>query len=271
MPGRPKSDTKKKQLLRELEEEWRHKAIAAYSEELLKPEGKRKGARTVARDFTVQYKLSTGRDIKLDHNLLIRGAKGGRTRAQANAARNLLTDEERKIVIQFICECGDRGFPLSHRRLHEHVTEILRARLGDKFPIGGVGVKWTHRFVEKYSDQIKMSWSSPLESKRGRAVNDHTAKAWFDLVERTVLEFNIVPETTHGTDEVGTNTHNGERERVMGAHRNGPQYQQRNGTRENITTIVTICADGSASPPAVIFKGQAFQVSWRQNNPANAS
>lgn len=144
MPGQPKSDRKKLLLLRALEEDWKHRAIAAYSEELLKPEGKQKGARTVARDFAAQYKLSTDHDIKLDHNLLIRGAKGGRTRAQANATRSLLTDEERDIVICFICECGDRGFPLSHRRLREHVTEILKAGLGDKFPTSGVGVKWTH-------------------------------------------------------------------------------------------------------------------------------
>ncbi|KZP16683.1 hypothetical protein FIBSPDRAFT_674880, partial [Athelia psychrophila] len=126
-------------------------AIAAYREELLEPEGKRKGAQTVARDFVAQFRLSTGLDIKLDHNLLIRGAKGGQTRAQVNAERSWLTDEEQGIIIRYICECGDRGFPLSHHRLREHVNEILRARLGSKFPPGGVGIKWTHWFAEKHS------------------------------------------------------------------------------------------------------------------------
>jgi len=57
----------------------------------------------------------------------------------------------------------------------------------------------------------------------------------------------------------------------MGARKAGPQYPQRGGNRENITVIVTICADGTTTPPAVIFKGQAFQVKWKQDNPANAS
>jgi hypothetical protein len=48
-------------------------------------------------------------------------------------------------------------------------------------------------------------------------------------------------------------------------------YQQRGGTRENITIIVTICADGTSTPPAVIFKGNAYQVKWGENNPLNAS
>ena len=34
--------------------------------------------------------------------------------------------------------------------------------------------------------------------------------------------------------------------------------------------IVTVCADGSSTPPTVILKGQAFQVKWTQGNPANA-
>ena len=114
MPGRAKSETKKKQLLSELEEEWKLKVIATYDRELLKPEGKRKGARTMAHDFMAQYKLSTGLDIKLDHNLLIQRAKGGQTHAQANAAQSLLTDKKRVIVILFICECGDYGFSLSY-------------------------------------------------------------------------------------------------------------------------------------------------------------
>ncbi|KZP05299.1 DDE-domain-containing protein, partial [Athelia psychrophila] len=116
-----------------------------------------------------------------------------------------------------------------------------------------------------------MSWATALEAKRGRAVNENTIQAWFDLVQETETEYEILPENDYATDEIGTNPFAGERERVMGGNDRGPQYQQRDGTRENITSIVTICADGTSIPPAVLFKGQAFQASWKQNNPANAS
>jgi hypothetical protein len=80
-----------------------------------------------------------------------------------------------------------------------------------KFPVGGVGKKWSHCFVEKYSDQIKMSWSTLLESKRGRAVNEHTAKTWFDLVEEVTMKHSIMLETTYGVDEVSTNPFDGDK------------------------------------------------------------
>ena len=272
MVGCAESDTKKKQHIHDHEDNLRKQAIAAYKAELLKPETKRKSARAVARDFVNLYRKETGREIKMHHTFLTRKTEGSsRTRAEANAARSWLLDDERDVVIKYIGECGARGFLLSHHRLQEHVNEILQARLGVKFPLAGVGKKWSHRFVEKYSDQIKMSWSTPLESKRGRAVNEHMAKAWFDLVEEVTTKYSIMPETTYGVDEVGTNPFNGEKEWVMGARQAAPQYQQWDGNRENITVLVTICADGTTPPPAAIFKGRSFQTKWKQDNPADAA
>jgi hypothetical protein len=74
-----------------VEEDWHLQAIEAYRTELRKPDSKHKGSRMVACDFMHLYKIETGWDIKIDHNLLIRGAKGGRTRAQANAVQSWLT------------------------------------------------------------------------------------------------------------------------------------------------------------------------------------
>lgn len=267
MPFKALTVTKKAQLARESYEDIKSRAIKAYSAELLK--SREKGARTVAKDFVDLYKAETGLDVKLDHLTLIRGANGGRSRAEANAAKSLLTDGEAEIVIGYIAELGNRGFPLSHRRLREHVNAILRARIGLSFQ--GVGKQWTHRFVEKHSGQIKMSWSSTLDTKRGRAVNENTIAAWFGLLKGTKDEFDIEKECTYGTDEIGVNSSEGRKERVMGSRKPGPQYQQRDGIRENITVIVTVCADGTTTPPAVIYKGQGYQVKWKQDNPANAS
>jgi hypothetical protein len=171
MVGHAKSDTKKRQVFGELEEDWRLQAIEAYRMELYKPDGKHKRSWMVAHDFMHLYKKETSQDIKIDHNLLIHGVKGGRTHVQANAAWSWLTAEEQEVVIKCIAECRNGGFMLSHHRLKEHVNKILHTWFGDMFPIGGVRKKWTNQFSEKYSEQIKMSWSSPLDSKYGQAVN----------------------------------------------------------------------------------------------------
>ncbi|KAH7919223.1 hypothetical protein BV22DRAFT_1023352, partial [Leucogyrophana mollusca] len=161
------------------------------------------------------------------------------------------------------------GFPLNYRRLKEQVDEICYARLGDKFPAGGVRKKWTNRFVEKHSDCLKMSWSRPLESKWGCAVNLN--KAWFDLLEDTMKKYHVEEDCIYAVNEIGISPSSGEKEWVIGGCKPGPQHQQHGGNRENTTVLVTICVDGTATPPAVIFKGQAYQAKLNQDNPENAS
>jgi hypothetical protein len=272
MPGRAKSDTKKAQLGRNAHDDLMAQAVEAYRIELKKSPGpKIRGAHTICKDFEALNKQATGRYIKLSYSTLTRLVMGGKTKAKSNAERCWLTNVEIGVVIAYIGEIGNRGFPLSHKRLKEHVDTICRARLGALFPAEGVGKNWTNHFVEKHSDAIKMSWSRPLETKRGRAVNPFTKDAFYELLGDTVKKYDITEDRTWGVDEIGIQGSMGMPERVMGAHKLGPQYQQRDGDRENITVLETICADGMSIPPAVIFKGSAYQVKWVQDNPANAS
>ncbi|KIL70546.1 hypothetical protein M378DRAFT_49547, partial [Amanita muscaria Koide BX008] len=80
----------------------------------------------------------------------------------------------------------------------------------------------------------------------------------------------IPPELIYGADESGFQSGVGTRERVIGRQGKKVQHQQRSGGRENMTVLVTICADGTSLAPAVIFKGMGYQTSWKQENPLNA-
>jgi hypothetical protein len=124
--------------------------------------------------------------------------------------------------------------------------------------------------VEKHSDHIKTLWVCTLESKCGRAVNPHTNEAFYTLLGETLEKYNIDEENTYTVDEIGIQTGEGGPEHVLGACKAGPQYQQHDGNRENITVFIIICADGTSISPAVIYKDQRYLVKWQQNNPANA-
>ncbi len=116
-----------------------------------------------------------------------------------------------------------------------------------------------------------MVWASPLNEKRGQAVNPHTNKAYFTLLHDTIEKNDIEEENSYTTDRIGIIDTSGTRERVMGARCKGPQYQQLGSTRENTTIIVTICADGTTTSPAVIFKGSGYCTNWSADkNPAEA-
>ncbi|CAA7271870.1 unnamed protein product [Cyclocybe aegerita] len=263
MVGRPKSLAQRQQEAKRAHEALMSRAVEAYRAELEKPDHRaRRGLRTICKDFEQLYFEETGDRIRLSHMTLSRLADGGLTRVQANATRSWLSKGEEDVVVEFILDMAARGWPLK-----EHVDMICHARKRKNFPVEGVGQNWTTRFVQRHSDRLKMKDSHPLEDKRGRGANPTANKQYWALLNETIKKYNIRPETTFGTDEIGIQNRGEESERVIApAHGKGPQYQQRGGTREN-----TICADGTAIPPTVIFKGEALQVGWGDNNPLNAT
>ena len=115
-----------------------------------------------------------------------------------------------------------------------------------------------------------MSWATPLESKHGQAVNPHTIEAYFALLKETVTEYGIMEDCTYGTDKIRFTPSEGQKESMMGGCKAGPQYQQQGGDHENTTVIVIVCADGTLTPPTMIFKDKGYRVKWKQDSPANA-
>lgn len=105
---------------------------------------------------------------------------------------------------------------------------------------------------------------------QGQAVNLETNKEWYDIVEDIQLHGDnrkaVAPECTWAMDESGFQG-NGEEgwARIIGGKGKKVQYQQQASTRENITVLVMIGANGSA-----LYAGKGYLVKWKQDNSANA-
>jgi len=172
--------------------------------------------------------------------------------------------------VDFVIEMARRGFPLSPKRLREHAEQILMARLCDKFPTTGLGKNWATCFIMKHCDRLGMYWSSAMDSSQGQAVNPITKAEYFKLLKEVREEYDIQDELVYGADETGIQMGIGVTERIIGPAGAKIQHQQQSGNRENITVLPTICADGTSVPLTVIYKGEAFQTKWLQENPLDA-
>jgi hypothetical protein len=273
MTGRPKSQTKKTQIVSEHQEEAIADAVKIYQEDQQKPENERKSLRTICREVEGRWRKKAGyAAVSVSRDTVRRRLKGGRSCHQFNMENNAwLTVEEEEQMVTFCLDLAARGFPLNHRSLKLHVDSVLCGRLGSTFPETGVGKNWIDRFLERHSSDLGRYWSAPLDMSRGRAVNENTNKAWFDLLGKTINEKNISEDCLWAADETGFQPGGGLRERVIRPAKKKRQHQQRDGNRENITVMVTICADGETIPPTVIFKGQSFSTAWHEENNLKAS
>jgi hypothetical protein len=265
------SSTKKKQNVQEDHTKCMARAVERYQQEQEKTQKsgteKKLGLRKICAIVEKEFFAETKRVVSLNHNTLRNLANGGMILSQFNAEKSWLVKEEAEEVINYAIELASVGWGLDHRRLKEHVDEICRARLGSRFPASGVGQRWTHRFVLKHSDRLHVYTARALDTKRGKAVNETTVAKWHDIVEEVQLRGDdgkpVSDECTWAADESGFQANGGEGwGKVIGATGKEVQYQQQAGSRENMTVILTIGANGTALPPAVIFAGKGYLVKW---------
>ncbi|KAI0029520.1 hypothetical protein K488DRAFT_56172, partial [Vararia minispora EC-137] len=166
-------------------------------------------------------------------------------------------------------QMAERGWPLTFRRLRDVINRFLCSKYGPQFE--GVGQRYVYRFVAEHDESLKSYWTRPIDTQRGQAVNPHTHEAWMKLLGETIQRFDIEPECEYAGDETGFNPVALQRTKGIGKPGKKTQYQQNNGTRETITALAIICADGTCLPPVAIFKGDAFQIAWKENDPLNAT
>jgi len=232
MASRPKSITTKAHIRWGEQDHVMDLAMAAYQAKLAKtgPE-KKKGLHAICLETSKEWKKKTGREVTLNHNTLNNLAKGGTRLSTFNANKSWLLPAEVEVVIEYATDMASHGFPLTHKLFKEHVDEICQARLGDKFPLKGVGTKWMARFLEKHSDHLSTYTTRPLEDIRGCAVNPVANKAWFKLLGDILTTGDdgklIAQECCWGVDEAGFQLEIGATaERAIGGQGKQVQHEQ---------------------------------------------
>lgn len=257
MVGRALSNSVKAQARRRAGDARMQEAINTYLEEKAKPDGsKKRGARPIADAYGVCYRT------------LLRLAKGNQSISAFNASKRKLTSAEEHVLTDFILESADRAIPLTSKNIETHANAILRFR---STPGELVGINWVARFLERNRDKLQTHWSSPLATERARSLNKEAVKHWFDLVYKRLVESGIKKHNIYGMDESGFPPSDQGRTRVVGRRGSKMQHKAGSANRENVTALVTICADGTALRPTIIFKGRNFLKKWGEDNVSGAS
>ena len=86
-----------------------------------------------------------------------------------------------------------------------------------------------------------------------------------------MVKLGIKPENLYGMDETGCPPSDQGTECVIGECGTKMQHAQGGADRENVTALVTICADRTVLWPMIIFKAKNFRSSWGNDNVLGAS
>jgi hypothetical protein len=189
--------------------------------------------------------------------------------ASFNRGKSYLSDEESMRLIDYLIGQSRWGFPLTNGLIEEKVNYILKLKYGPDF--SGIGSGWVGAWLKWWKAYISPYWTTSLEKIRANALNSENVQHWFELLGNTIEEENIVPERTFAMDETGILVGVGRKTKVVGETGQRVQVEQRGGSREMITLLPPICADGTFLTPTVIFPGKNFMRSWCEVNPLDCS
>ena len=231
---------------------------------------------------------ATAKKYKINRSTLVRRYKGvTRSRSKiASETKRLLTDTQERVLIDYCTKLSNRGIHPTPQILRNLVEEII------KHPVGEA---WIRRFQKRHDTELASVYLRSIDQSRKIADNTRHFESYFTTVRspssfivrnnsfivqnnnilyqlRRIIEtYHIKPQNTYNFDEKGfllglCQT----RKRIV------PRQHLRtkstlgtiqDGSREFISLLATICADGTALPPALIYQGASYdlQDSWLED------
>ncbi|KAF8824188.1 hypothetical protein HHX47_DHR8000488 [Lentinula edodes] len=196
----------------------------------------------------------------ISHTTLQRRIEGGVSRAEAHAHEQNLSPAQEGILVEWIKVQGHRGVPLSLASVADYASDIAGKAMGKN---------WLDRF-RTHHPELSLKNTTPLEESRARALTPAAVSGFYDLLDRTVSEHHIPPENIYNMDEKGIQLGIGARTAVLVDRSQKSVASIEPGNRDLVTIIETVCADGTALHPSVIFEARRRDARWGEENPANA-
>jgi hypothetical protein len=116
-----------------------------------------------------------------------------------------------------------------------------------------VSQMWAQRFLDRHPKYSKRR-SKPLAAERRESHDPAEFRAHFEKFKAAVNKYGILPDDLYNMNETGFRISCGRAHKII-TRRNKQKrfYLIDPDNRESITSIETICADGSSIPPMVIL------------------
>jgi hypothetical protein len=131
-----------------------------------------------------------------------------------------------------------------------------------------LGINWVDRFVKRYPDELISKWTTAMDNSRYKADSGKKYSLYFDLLRDKIDQYHVEARHIYNMDEKGFMLGVVSRLKRIFSKASYEDQKRRStiqdGSREWITLLACICADGSYPEPALIYqsKSGSIQDSW---------
>ncbi|EED23387.1 conserved hypothetical protein [Talaromyces stipitatus ATCC 10500] len=155
---------------------------------------------------------------------------------------------------------------LSAPPTNQQIEESANYLLGKDFSGPGepprAGKNWVHDFIKRLPKQYVRIVQKPQEKERTVAEHYGEVERWFIDLELAIQQYKIRPQNLWNFDETGFIVGQGKDEAVVTAYPKTSKRVSSLSSRESITVVEGINAEGKIIPPLLIPKGKVHLEEW---------
>jgi hypothetical protein len=175
-------------------------------------------------------------------------------------SRNLSKLEE-ETVLQYVLDLDSRGYPCRISVVEDMANRLLAARNARP-----VGKRWAINFINR-QPELKSRYQRRYGYQRALCEDPKTIRNWFRLLENTIAKYGIQSDDIWNFDETGFMMGIISTGKVVtSAERRRKPKSVQPGSREWVTVIEAISAEGQLIPPFIIVTGKHHLRNWYEGS-----
>lgn len=174
-----------------------------------------------------------------------------------------LAEEVEEMLASCFTEMIRLGQGPSLAEMRSLVAEYIKENnVPNQFKENYPGTEWAHRFMKRHKLRLKKGTSMQMDRKE-RTSDPFIIYSFYDVIEKEVqnLQLQDKPGHIYNLDETSFPLHS-TKTHTLGVIGQQTVRVTASSGRQNITVLATICADGSALPPCIVFKGKRLMQQW---------
>jgi len=164
-------------------------------------------------------------------------------------------------LLRYIKKLTEQGLPPTRAMIRRFGSDIAKKELGKN---------WVDRYIQRHEVDLISRWATGIDRSRHQADSQSKYSLYFELLRSKLSQYDIEPCNMYNMDEKGFMLGVLTRSKRVFSRR---LYEEgkikahiQDGSREWITLLACICADGSYIEPSLIYQSASgsIQDSWLQ-------
>jgi hypothetical protein len=202
------------------------------------------------------------RKFGVSRKKLSRRINGLPSRFTRPPTNRVLSADQEKALFLWIEYLDNIGAPPTAQQIEESANYLLSKDFTGSGEARRVGQGWVYRYIRRLPEKYHRIIQKPQEVDRTAAEHYGEIERWFINLKLIIEELGILPRNLYNFDETGFIVGQGKKEAVVTAYPKTSKRVSSLSSRESVTVVECINAEGKIIPPLLIPKGEKHMEEW---------